>query len=80
MNAAITPNDDNANAVISILKGNGVDPKTFPTTGLASLALPGLSPFVSEFLVFIGTFSFHPVPAIIATVGVVLAASWKRSR
>ncbi|MDA8368776.1 MAG: NADH-quinone oxidoreductase subunit M [Nocardiopsaceae bacterium] len=47
---------------------------SFLVVGLASLALPGLSPFVSEFLVFIGTFSFHPVPAIIATVGVVLAA------
>ena len=33
INAAITPNDDNANAVISILKGNGVKAKTFPTTG-----------------------------------------------
>ncbi|WP_022917768.1 sugar ABC transporter substrate-binding protein [Ruania albidiflava] len=41
MNAAITPNDDNANAVISILKGNGVDPKTFPTTG-QDASLPGL--------------------------------------
>ncbi len=33
INAVVTPNDDNANAVISILKGNGVQPKTFPTTG-----------------------------------------------
>lgn len=33
INAVVTPNDDNANAVISILKGNGVKPKTFPTTG-----------------------------------------------
>ncbi|MPV50394.1 MULTISPECIES: sugar ABC transporter substrate-binding protein [unclassified Pseudactinotalea] len=41
MNAAITPNDDNANAVISILKSNGVDSKTFPTTG-QDASLPGL--------------------------------------
>ena len=41
MNAAITPNDDNANAVISILKGDGVQPKTFPTTG-QDASLPGL--------------------------------------
>ena len=41
INAAITPNDDNANAVISILKGNGVKPKTFPTTG-QDASLPGL--------------------------------------
>ncbi|MBV2361804.1 NADH-quinone oxidoreductase subunit M [Streptomonospora nanhaiensis] len=46
----------------------------FLVAGLAGLALPGLSPFVSEFLVFIGTYAFHPVPAIIASVGVVLAA------
>lgn len=41
MNAAITPNDDNANAVISILKGDGVEPNTFPTTG-QDASLPGL--------------------------------------
>ncbi|GLU49238.1 NADH-quinone oxidoreductase subunit M [Nocardiopsis ansamitocini] len=46
----------------------------FLIAGLSSLALPGLSPFVSEFLVFVGTYAFNPVPAIIATVGVVLAA------
>lgn len=46
----------------------------FLVSGLAGLALPGLSPFVSEFLVFVGTYAFHPVPAIIASVGVVLAA------
>ncbi|MFC7329310.1 NADH-quinone oxidoreductase subunit M [Marinactinospora rubrisoli] len=46
----------------------------FLVAGLSSLALPGLSPFVSEFLVFVGTFAFSPVPAIIASVGVVLAA------
>jgi len=40
-NAAITPNDDNANAVISILKGKGVAAKTFPTTG-QDASLPGL--------------------------------------
>jgi D-xylose transport system substrate-binding protein len=41
INAAITPNDDNANAVISILKSNGVKSKTFPTTG-QDASLPGL--------------------------------------
>jgi D-xylose transport system substrate-binding protein len=41
INAAITPNDDNANAVIAILKGQGVQPKTFPTTG-QDASLPGL--------------------------------------
>lgn len=33
INAVITPNDDNANAVISYLKTLNVPPKTFPTTG-----------------------------------------------
>jgi NADH-quinone oxidoreductase subunit M len=46
----------------------------FLVAGLSSLSLPGLSPFVSEFLVFLGTYAFHPVPAVIAALGVVLAA------
>jgi D-xylose transport system substrate-binding protein len=33
INAVITPNDDNANAVISVLLKNKIPPKTFPTTG-----------------------------------------------
>ncbi|TMV90324.1 sugar ABC transporter substrate-binding protein [Thioclava sp. BHET1] len=33
MNAVVTPNDDNANAVISYLKTLNVPPKSFPTTG-----------------------------------------------
>ncbi|MFJ4920088.1 NADH-quinone oxidoreductase subunit M [Streptomyces sp. NPDC088725] len=47
---------------------------TFLVGGLATLSLPGLSPFVSEFLVLVGTFSRYPVAGIIATVGIVLAA------
>jgi NADH-quinone oxidoreductase subunit M len=47
---------------------------TFLVAGLSGLSLPGLSPFVSEFLVFTGTFSRYRVPAVIAAVGVVLAA------
>ncbi|WP_017578738.1 NADH-quinone oxidoreductase subunit M [Nocardiopsis valliformis] len=46
----------------------------FLIAGLAGLALPGLAPFVSEFLVFVGVYAFNPVPAVIAAVGVVLAA------
>jgi D-xylose transport system substrate-binding protein len=41
INAVITPNDDNANAVVSILKSKGVAAKTFPTTG-QDASLPGL--------------------------------------
>ncbi len=46
----------------------------FLVAGLSSLALPGLSSFVSEFLVLAGTFTVYPVPAVIATFGIVLAA------
>jgi len=44
--------------------------------GLASLALPGTAPFVSEFLVLIGTFTVHKTYAVIATVGIILAAAY----
>jgi NADH-quinone oxidoreductase subunit M len=47
---------------------------TFLIGGLATLSLPGLAPFVSEFLVLVGTFSRYPVLGIIATLGIVLAA------
>jgi NADH-quinone oxidoreductase subunit M len=46
----------------------------FLIAGLAGLALPGLSTFVSEFLVLIGTITRYEVPAILATVGIILAA------
>jgi len=41
INAVITPNDDNANAVIAVLKKNKIPAKTFPTTG-QDASLPGL--------------------------------------
>ncbi|MFC7549095.1 NADH-quinone oxidoreductase subunit M [Plantactinospora sp. GCM10030261] len=44
--------------------------------GLASLALPGTAPFISEFLVLIGTFTVNKPVAIIATVGIILAAAY----
>ncbi len=46
----------------------------FFVSGLSSLALPGLSTFVSEFLVLVGTFTTHKVAAIVATSGIILAA------
>ena len=46
----------------------------FLISGLAGLSLPGLSTFVSEFLVLIGTFSRYKVPAVFATAGIILAA------
>jgi NADH-quinone oxidoreductase subunit M len=47
---------------------------TFLVVGLSSLALPGLSSFVSEFLVLQGTFMRYEAAAVIATLGTVLAA------
>ncbi|MFJ9827201.1 NADH-quinone oxidoreductase subunit M [Streptomyces sp. NPDC101160] len=47
---------------------------TFLIGGLATLSLPGLAPFVSEFLVLVGTFERYPVAGIVATTGIVLAA------
>ncbi|MFI5717315.1 NADH-quinone oxidoreductase subunit M [Nocardia sp. NPDC051750] len=47
---------------------------TFFIAGLATLSLPGLAPFVSEFMVLIGTFSRYQVAAVLATGALVLAA------
>lgn len=47
---------------------------TFLVGGLATLSLPGLAPFVSEFLVLVGTFSRNVGLGVVATVGIVLAA------
>jgi NADH-quinone oxidoreductase subunit M len=46
----------------------------FLMAGLSSLALPGLSSFVSEFLVLVGTYVRYPAVAVIATLGIILAA------
>jgi NADH-quinone oxidoreductase subunit M len=47
---------------------------TFLVASMSGLSLPGLSTFVSEFLVLVGTFTRYRVPAIIATSGIILAA------
>jgi NADH-quinone oxidoreductase subunit M len=46
----------------------------FLIVGLSSLSLPGTNAFVSEFLVLLGSFTRLPVAAVIATVGMILAA------
>jgi NADH-quinone oxidoreductase subunit M len=46
----------------------------FLLAGLSSLSLPGLSPFVSEFLVLVGTFTHSVWFAGFAVLGIVLAA------
>ncbi|MEU4120145.1 NADH-quinone oxidoreductase subunit M [Kitasatospora sp. NPDC028055] len=47
---------------------------TFLIGSLATLSLPGLAPFVSEFLVLVGTFTRYPAIGVVATLGIVLAA------
>jgi NADH-quinone oxidoreductase subunit M len=46
----------------------------FTVVMLASIGLPGLSGFVSELLVLLGSFNAHPWWAAIATTGVIFAA------
>ena len=46
----------------------------FLVAGLASLSLPGLSSFVSEYLVLVGSFQTYPWAAGFAVLGTVLAA------
>jgi NADH-quinone oxidoreductase subunit M len=46
----------------------------FLVAGLAGLSLPGLSTFVSEFLVLVGTFTRYRAAAVAATFGIILAA------
>jgi NADH-quinone oxidoreductase subunit M len=43
---------------------------------LASLGLPGLSGFVGEFLVLLGTFAVSPIAAAVAAVVMILGAAY----
>ncbi|MEY4104657.1 MAG: hypothetical protein RLZZ478_20 [Actinomycetota bacterium] len=47
---------------------------SFFIAGLSGLALPGLSSFVSEILVLVGTYTRYPVAAVIGGIGIILAA------
>ena len=47
---------------------------TFLVAGLATLSLPGLAPFVSEFLVLLGTFNRYQAAAVVASSALVLSA------
>ena len=46
------------------------------TGALASLGLPGMSGFVSEFLTFLGVFKEYPVLAAIGTLGIVFTTAY----
>lgn len=48
----------------------------FSMAGLASLGLPGMSGFVAEFLVFVGTYAVWPLPTLLAVVGIALTAGY----
>jgi NADH-quinone oxidoreductase subunit M len=41
---------------------------------LSTIGLPGTNGFVGEFLVLIGAYGAYPIPAVLATTGVILAA------
>ncbi|MCV5111733.1 NADH-quinone oxidoreductase subunit M, partial [Escherichia coli] len=41
---------------------------------MASLGLPGMSGFVSEFLAFLGLFQGEPVIAAVGVIGIILTA------
>ncbi len=46
----------------------------FGLVTMSSIGLPGLNGFVGEFLILVGTYLAHPLAALLATSGVVLAA------
>lgn len=46
----------------------------FFVAGLSALSMPGLSTFISEIMVLVGSFQTRPVAAVIATSGIILAA------
>ena len=46
----------------------------FLIAALATLSLPGLATFISEFLVLVGTYPRYPLYAVIATIGIIFAA------
>ena len=48
----------------------------FLFAGLASLSLPGTAPFISEFLVLFGAFTANEPVAVLATLGIILAAAY----
>ena len=48
----------------------------FVMAGMASLGLPGMSGFVAEFTVFIGSFSVWPVYTILGCVAIVITAGY----
>ena len=48
----------------------------FVAAGLASLGLPGMSGFVAEFLVFIGSFPTQQTATLLGAFGIVITAGY----
>ncbi len=61
-------------ALEGLAKRMGVTASLFAVAGLASLGLPGLSGFVAELLVFVGTFKTYLPLAVLAVIGAALTA------
>ena len=63
---------------IGVLEGlskrMGVTASFFAVAGLASLGLPGLSGFVAEFMVFLGTFRTYLPLGVLAVIGAAITA------
>jgi len=57
-----------------LVKRMGTTTAFFTIAGLTSLGLPGLSGFVAELLVFIGTFQTYPLVAILGIIGAAVTA------
>ena len=62
------------NVLNGLMKRMGVTSFFFAIAGLASLGLPGLSGFIAEFMVFVGTFRTYLPLAVLAVVGAAITA------
>jgi NADH-quinone oxidoreductase subunit M len=69
-NSALVSDFGGAGKLVPVLAG------VLLFAGLASLALPGTAPFISEFLVLLGAFTVNKTVAVIATAGIILAAAY----
>ena len=57
-----------------LAKRMGITAAFFAVAGLTSLGLPGLSGFVAELLVFIGTFRTYPILGVLGVIGAAITA------
>ena len=57
-----------------LAKRMGVTASFFVVAGLTSVGLPGLSGFIAEVLVFIGTFRTYPVLGVLGVIGAAITA------